>query len=260
MDEQNQTPQVDEVETPQEEPQVEEPVTEEAALENSKNPERTAEYIEKLKTERDDYRNLLESLRPEQQEAVRAENFPNLNQQQVDDVVQSLVDQDGYLDGSKLQNTLNDLNVRLRQAEERAKKAEAEAKRAEVTQRDFEEKQVMREVHAKYPTLDPHSEAFDQQFFDAVRNELFVQMMNGQQSPIAAADKWHGILYNKAMTKKEKDEQIKKEEAKRTINAVGTRSTIEKGYWEKEEDGMLRDQVRSGTKGALAELLRRRGQ
>src|SRR5690606_35977906 len=142
----------------------------------------------------------------------------------------SLVDQDGYLDGAKLQNTLNDLNIRLREAEDRAKRAEDDARKTELTQRDFEEKQIMREVHTKYPTLDPHSDAFDQKFFDAVRNELIGQMMEGQQDPMGAAKKWHEILYSENMTKKEKEEQVKKEDAKRTINSVGTRSTMTNGY------------------------------
>lgn len=250
------TPEVIESVETSEEPVVEEPddtpeVSEEEALENSKNPERTAKYIEKLKTERDSYKNVLESLKPEDKPIVQEQTYTNLNQGQIDDVVQSMIDKDGYLDGVKLSATLTELNARLQRAEQTAKKAE-------LTQRDFEEKQVMREVHTAYPTLDPNGDAFDADFFDAVRNEMIGQMMEGHQDPMGAAKKWHEKLYNSNMTKEEKREQVQKEDAKRAINAVGTRATTMTGYWENEKEEDLRASVRAGKEGALAELLRRR--
>lgn len=270
---QEQTP-----ETPQEET-VEEPVeetpTKEEALENSKNPERTKEYIEKLEGEKKKYKDLLSSLRPDTKvpqqaqqyqnpvnRAPSASQFENLNQQQVDDVFKGMVDQDGYVDGNKFMQTLKSMDERTRQAEERAQRAEKGLYDMRRTQEEFEVTSTMKAVHDKFPALDPDSESFDESYYNLVRNQMIGNLMEkGTEDPMGAAQKWYNDYYkDKDMGKKEDAQRKEAENVKKQVNSVRPRSSNQSNSFKDAEEAALMQGVRTGTKGSLAEMLRRRGQ
>lgn len=181
------------------------------------------------------------------------------------DIYDNLVDKDGYVDVETLKKTMREADERAKMAIETAKKAEEEAKAALLEaerikqqgireKRDYEENEIMREVHAKYPKLDPESETFDQNFYDAVRGELISQLQAGTIEDVrSAAEKWHGILY--PVTKKEEKQ---KEEQKRQINAMGSGVKQQDPYQNAEFEQLRHDSM-YGKKGALAERLKRSG-
>lgn len=245
----------------------------------SEDKSRTAEQFEKLKEsnqelkkERDHYRNVLDSLTPEAAtptqraqapQTPQADGYTHLKQEDIDAVYTQMVDADGYLDGGKLVNTLKEMDSRARAAEQRALQIEQHLKLREEAETQARKTELMRKVHELYPQLDPErAETFDAEFYDAVRNELIGQIMtSGQEDPMAAAEKWSKKLYRDIeMDKKEKAIKEEKQEQKAQINATNLRSPSLKGYYEKAEEGDLREKIKHGKKGALAELLRRRGQ
>lgn len=261
------------------EQQAEEQV-EEKVEEKQEQKDRTTEQFDKLKEsnkelkdERDKYKNLLDSLRPEKvpeqikypqpiNKAPQAKEFGSLKQDDIDTVFESMKDPEGYLDGNKLLTVLKQMDTRARAAEQKAEKAVEHSKRVMEAAEERSRSDVMTRVHEKYPMLDPESKSteFDKDFYEAVRNDLIGQMMEGKEDPMAAADKWYNKLYSTKVTKEEKEQKEQKEEAKKQINAAKPGATTIKGYYEADEEEELRKKVQEGKKGALAEMLRRRGQ
>lgn len=248
-------------------------VSEQDALDNSKNPERTSKYIDSLKdeqsklkedlqTEKNKYQNLIDSLIVDPSGNTtappKAQEYGNLNQKQVDDVFSSMVTDDGYVDANKLLEVLKDTDERARKAEERARGIEEYQKQQEIARQERDKSDLMNKVHQKYPSLDPESnEEFDPTFYDLVRNELIGQMMQGKEDPMAAADKWYNNLSATNMNKEETKQKEEKQNQKAQINATRPRSAAMAGYYEKNEQEDLMNKVKAGKKGALAEALRR---
>lgn len=189
-------PQPSAEETPDEvaEPQEEGDITEEEALANSKNPERTREYIERLKRERDeaiakstpqpDYgTSIFDQFRP-QEPAVQPQQvaqFSHLNQHQVADIAQNFVEADGTID-------INRLNQALTQANEAAKRAEAQAREAQERLARFEENQQAKEAHEAVPEIDPlNKEKFDPELFELVRDRMLRNMYEGRRQSLKEA-------------------------------------------------------------------------
>lgn len=269
-----------------EEQQEEVQEVEEAPVEEAeKDPkDRTAKEFEKLKgtnqelkRERDEYKNLFESLRPNEvpqkaqeqydqpiNQAPSANQFQNLNQADINQAFQSMVDENGYLDGNKLIQTLGAMNERATRAEQAAARIEKKAQEAEKKARETEESTAQKEVHKKYPQLDPNNEeGFNPKFWKAVFNELGMKAKSGVMPSsldyMKAADEvYQDFFSDEDMTKKQQAAQT--EDQKKQINSVRPQSTMTKGYYEKAEHESLVHSVRSGKKGALAEMLRRRGQ
>lgn len=250
--------------------------------------DRTTEQFEKLKqsnqelkAERDaaleenkQYQSVMDSLIPDPStipnsaqryqspinQAPPAQSFSNLNQQQVNQAFQSMVDENGYLDGQKLMQTLQQMDQRARQAELRAQQVEQQVRQREQQEQENRKTQATQALHEKYPMLDPENkEQFNPDFWEAVRNDLIGQMMQGKEDPMVAAEKWYHKFYEDGddVTKKEKAQQL--ENQKKQINATRPRSPLNVGYYAQEEEGALISQVRQGRKGAVAELLKRRG-
>lgn len=204
------TPEIQEVEGQQPEPtpSSNENQTEEAsqvdeeqiALENSKNPERTKSYIEKLKAELAEAKavatakhvdtteygtSVFDTLRPSQ-EASQPQNYEYLNQNQIDSITQQFIDQDGTVDVNGLNKALADSNNRAQQADMRAQRAEERIAR-------FEETQQVREAHAVHPWLDPKNPEFDANKFNLVRDRILrVQYLEGK--PITLLDAANDVL------------------------------------------------------------------
>lgn len=262
-----------EVAVPQEEEVVE---SQEPQEENAVKADRTKQQFEKLKKsnkelqeERDAYKNLFESIRPvetpvAQAPIPQADQFQNLNQQQIDQTLQSMVDENGMLDGNKLMQTLSAMDERAKKAEQAVQEIRSEKQKETMTQRDKEEKAAQTQVYEKYPQLNPEGEDFDPKFWQYVYNDLAVTAKKGQMPSetdyMVSADKVYEDLYEgRDMTKKGKEEATKKEEQKRQINATRPRSNIAIGHYNNQEDDALLKQVQQGKRGAVGELLRRKG-
>lgn len=204
----NQTPEVKpEVET---KPEVSAEVDQEReALENSKNPERTKAYIEKLKLERDealkktqepqlppiDYgRSVLDGIRPTvettpeqlpqipqpQQVPNQLPQTPYLNPLQVQNFTQQFVDSQGNVD-------VDGLNRALVQANRAAYEANMRVQAAEIKIAQIEQSSEERELHARYPEIDPigGKEKFKPELFNAVRDRLVRNMWEGKKQKTA---------------------------------------------------------------------------
>ncbi len=288
---QSKTPQIQEpklkeqvVETPTEEPVK--TSTEESKEEELKVSERTAEQFDKLKEHNQQlkeenkqvYQNVMESLRPPETpyqeltpQLVRKvdEVTPDLKPPQIDDIYAKLIDKDGYIDPELLIKTLKDANESARQANIRAEEArrEAQVARQETkrTKRDFEENQEAREVHKKYPQIDPKSEDFNENFWDDVRKEIATAPILKGTTPsfMEAADAIWEARYKPneevEVKKKEKEQVEQTENAKRNINASAPTGRPNDFYAKSDEEA-LRQATMQGKKGALAERLRRIGQ
>lgn len=255
--------QQEEAETPQETP--EEP-TEDQALENSKNPQRTKEYIDKLKQERDEARQFQSGawqngpLTMPQVELPQftPQNFGNLTQNQINETAKQLFDDNGYVDKEVLVDVLNQANAEARAAREEANKARLEIQRQrQMDEQGRMEREKLR-VHRKYPQLDPDSTKFKPEYWAAVRDRMVSQLATkGRQDFAQAARELYGV-YNKDVNKKDKEVAKTKENQLRNINATSSAGSGSQRTTSEDIDN-LHAGVRAGKKGALAELLRKTG-
>ncbi len=254
--------------------------------------ERTAEQIDKLKEHNQQlkeenkqlYKDVLSSLRPDEPIPPMQEFTPQVSQQvdrvtkelpqdKVDDIYANLIDKDGYIDPDLLIKTLRQANEEAKKAREEAENARKEAQDARQetkrTKRDFEENQDTREVHAKYPQIDPKSDKFNEFFWDDVRKEIATAPYLKGASPtfMQAADAiWEarykdkeGEEVSEEVKKAEKQKIEEAENAKRNINAsegIGR----SKDYYAQSDIEALKAATISGKRGALAERLKRAGQ
>lgn len=257
-------------ETPQEE------VNEEVALQNSKNPERTKEYIDKLKQENDalrakalkeqeipdtgfkfDMPDLPQFNQPVTNVAPPIGAYPELSQKDIQEQMKSIVDDQGYVDTGLMNETFSKLNEAARVANERAIKAENKVD-AVVKRFDDEKLEVKRQlVHEKFPQLDPKRTdvPFDNRLWEATRNEMVGQQLNGEQPDfLKASEKMYNILYPN-MNK----QSAEKVNAMRNINAIGTKGSVTQRVDFADRDALVKA-TQKGTKGALAERLKQAGQ
>lgn len=244
---------------------IETPVVEEEKSRTAEQFEKLKDSNKTLKDERDTYKNLLDSLLPSDAEMATVTPPVKETQPDIAEDLKAMVDEDGYLDGAKLTETLKEINERAKRAEQKVARIEEHNERVRVAKEQNQKTALMRSVHEKYPSLDPESGVFDKDFYEAVRNDLIGQMMEGKEDPMLAADKWSDKLYGNTerqieVTKEEKEAKDTKEDQKAQINAIRPRSSSMVGYYKEEENDILMDKVRQGKKGALAEILRRRGQ
>lgn len=222
--------------------------------------ERTREQFEKLKKQNSELKkqlenkqedqqeelpSILDSLRPSQQVNIPPQNYSNLNKKEVEQIKNSFIDKDGYVNTDLLQKELQAANAR-------AKKAEMEAQMTREEVRRFEESRQVREAHEKYPQLDPKSKDFDKDFYDLVKNEMVAQMLRGESDLIGAAKKVSKFFAKKQPQSEPEDKQ---KEKKKQINA--TAKTADRGNQYTDMD--LVQATRQNVKGALAERLKRAG-
>lgn len=262
--------------TPQEEV-VEAPVVEEKKDRDLEQLKKLANSNQELKEERDIAQAEAAALAEENEQYKKlyeaptnvvpdANQYGNLNQQQIDNTFASMMDENGFLDGNKLARTLQELNARQIQAEERARKAEELASRTVNSLQDRTEREAQQQVYLKYPQLNPdNKEAFDPKMWRAVYNELAVKAKAGDNPTdrdyLDAADRVYSDFYaGNDMNKKEEAKKEEIVEAKQQINAVRPSSTAIAGYYKDEEEQDLIQKVQQGKRGALAEMLNRRGQ
>ncbi len=228
-----------------EEPTLPDQVAERTKEEFEKLKQHNAELKQKLSTY-EDKTSVLDDLRPQQA-------FPNLTPTQVQEVENSLVDQNGFVD-------VNRLNLMLKEANDRAKQAEAKADQADARVQNFEETAQVRAAHAKYPSLDPHNtEGFDPKFYEAVRNELVGQMMNGKRDIVEAADKVSQWFQPKVDVSKAKEEAVKEYKEKVTKRDQATSISGARGQEIPSEREELIEKTKQGDNLALYKRLQASG-
>lgn len=179
--------------------------------------ERTREQFEKLKKhnlemsqklskyeqgEQEQKRSALDAFQPQ----IQAPN--NLSPGQVEQIAQSFVDQDGYVD-------VNAINSELQKASEVARQAAERARQAEEKIATYEHTDQTRRTYEKHPQLDPYSPQFDQKFSDLTRLEILRQMTEeGKQDYLAAANRVKRDFYNPEKLQQDAESQKQKEQQK----------------------------------------------
>lgn len=232
--------------------------------------DRAQKEAEEAKLEREKYKKLYEN---PTNVAPQAQQFPNLNPQQIQQTFKSMVDENGFLDGNKLTEVLTGLDQRARQAEERAQRAEQLAQTTTKKTQEKQEKEAQNKVYEKYPQLNPdNKEGFDPKMWRAVYNELATKATRGEEPTeddyMKSADQVYNDFYKdreEDMKKKEegkKTEEKKEEvvEQKQQASSIRPSSTIQTGYYKDAEEKDLLIKAQHGQRGSVAELLRRRGQ
>lgn len=249
---------------PQDEDQSKLPASEDekTALENSKNPQRTAEYIEKLKTENQRLReerrkaagnSVFDSLRPIDVAGVDTSRFGNLNPQSINDITQDFIGPDGVdVDG---------LNKALRFANDRVTIAETEARAARQYAQQVDERTQVEKAHSLFPELDPtDTEKFDPNFYDLVALKI---AKSGMKLTLAEAAndvrKTYASSTNSVNLNKVRDEavsQYKDNLEKRNQEPLSTSQGEPRNV---EVSTELRERTRKGDAYALDERLRKLG-
>lgn len=180
-------------------------------------------------------------------------NYPNLSKQDVKNIWDKLVDDEGLVDVKLLKEELKNQNDRAIYAEQKVKEANERVAKIEHKFEDFERTNKMKLIHAKYPQIDPNSSEFNADMWEAVRNEIVGQWVtDGKEDVEKAASKWHKIMYGN-MNKQQKQTEDKKA----NINALSPKTSSNSGEFEDQE--ALVQATRKNKKGALAERLKRAG-
>ena len=202
--------------------------------------ERTKAEFEKLKKANQELKAELDSLSPERRQSVldslrpqeveterrvapNAQSKP-IADKGVDEVIDDLVDSEGYVDTARLKETLQKATRQTSEAIEEARKATQEARQASSRVSHFTETEEMKKVHADFPNLNPEGEKFDPVFFDLVRDRVIRQMTQGKQDVHLAAREI-SELYKPNSAKDEEAERARVEAtttAKEQINASGS--------------------------------------
>lgn len=223
--------------------------------------EKLKETNKELKKERDSYKNVLDSLKPDKPITPPAPNIPpasnysHLDQNKVNEIAKSLVDDNGMVDMNKLTSMLVEANTRAANAEHEAKSARQESKK---TLEDFEETELMRKVHNKFPEIDPKNDKFNEELYDSVRNELVGQMLRGEKEDIwKATEKWHVRMFGKAVPKEAVKKEKEANEARKAISQTPSGAATNR-YSTADHDDLVR-RTRLGDKNALKERLERSG-
>lgn len=163
---------------------------EQEALENSKNPERTKAYIDKLKAQLKEKEaqtptrpSLLEAYMtqaPQVVPPVQPVQTPQVQEQR------QWVSEDGVFNASELDKRLSEVEEARKRAEAAERKAQETAERVARFEIDTQKKALYQE----YPELDPSNEKFNEEAYDLVKKELLDQMVTtGQQNAVKAASK-----------------------------------------------------------------------
>ena len=245
------TPTSNTEETPIEEKQVEPVtaestpvVTEDTALENAKNPDRTREYIERLKQERD------EAIAKSQFNTYQRSSSQQ-TQPQPPVVQQDVFNEDGEVDVAKL-------NQSLLEARQRAEYAESQSKQTyEYVQRMDEERQLQDAI-TKYPQLGLGNKEYDPDF-ESLAKALWVQKnyVDGQKTSYADAAKFVAGKYAPQF----REQKVAQEAVQqyKTQQEVRQQGPVAPGKGEvrvnKNDIDDLKRRARSGDNNAIALLL-----
>lgn len=240
---------------------------EQEALENSKNPERTKAYIDKLKKELEEARSqksepqpetgvdygtsVFDSFRPQVQQPqpevpqappVNAKQYTGLNPLQVEAITKQFVDKEGNVDIDGLNRALSDANQRANAATQRVQSVEEKLAR-------FEETQQLKEAYAVFPQLDPLNKGqFDPKLYELVRDRLLRNMYEGKpQSLLHVAQDITGVIrstppVNEAQVREQAVNEYKQ------IQQNRNQGPIEQGRGEPRQQAESYDDLRARTR------------
>lgn len=262
------------------------PVTvdeEKVALENSKNPERTKEYIDKLKRELqeartpkapvvEDKENYGESAfapfqAPVQEPVVPSfngsVNAPYLNPQQVQNIRNQFVDAQGNVDINGLNQALNQANMSAYEARQKVQTLEQKLAR-------FEENAQVKEAHAQYPEIDPlNKEKFDKKLYGLVRDRLLYNMYRGtKETLLEVARDIVGVKQSAPVAQVPDNKEVgaKAVEDYKRAQAARNQGPFESGRGESRQEDATIDELRKASRGkgqsadaAIGERLKRLG-
>lgn len=182
--------------------------------------------------------------------------YPNMTNQEVKNVFNELVDDSGYVNTDLLKETLEKANKDSKMAKEEIEKLREEVKYSKRSMDDFQRSQIAKEVHQSYPELDPDSDGFNPDYFEAVRDRMVANMAKGQPEDFMGSAKSLYSRYTK-MKKEDKKKTEEQQNAIAQINATGADASGKRRDFGNHDE--LVSAVRLGTKGALAERLKRSG-
>lgn len=125
------------------------------------------------------------------------QQFPDLPKGKAEEVAQKFVDAEGYVDVSKVSDALAQAQSEAQAAREDARQARQEVERHAISQ-DLEK------AYIKHPYLDPDNEAFDENFYNLVRNEVYGQAIkHGKKETFVNAAQTVLKVYNPQTKKAE---------------------------------------------------------
>ncbi len=215
--------------------------------------ERTRQQFEKLKKhnqelaaklaekEAQPVESVFDSFNPKIPEAQKpkAKDYDYLNQQQVGNIANQFVDQDGNVDINGLNNALYQANLQARQAVEEAKRAREEIAR-------WEENRQTKEAYSKYPQLDPlKKDKFDRKFYELVRDRMISNFTKGVNKTFREVADDISQIYHPVDKEKVEEQAVsdykKKQEARR-------QGPIEEGKGQPPTDKATLEELRRDTR------------
>lgn len=180
--------------------------------------ERTREQFEKLKKSNAELKAELEQRKqlPSVLDYLNTPNVPEVKQEVKQQYMQppqpltqpqielpqepQLVDENGYIDADALKRELDEAKQARREAEE----ARRQALMAQERIAKYEQTSEEAKLYQAYPELDPYNEAFNQDAYELVRNELTSQIVNtGKRDALQAAEKMSKYFRQKEPQNKE---------------------------------------------------------
>jgi hypothetical protein len=225
------------------EPKLPDEVSQRTAAEFEKLKQHNAE----LKTELDAYKgktSVLDELKP-------SEVAPSLTPTEVAEIKSKFVDENGYVDVAKVEQALNDAEVRAKRAEDKANQIEKRIQNSEETA-------SVKVAHTEFPTLDPHNEKFDPKFYELVKLNLIGQMMNGEQDIVKAA-RDVSKLYTPTNVEEAKTEAVDEYKKKVTKRGQATETPAGRGKGEPTDQEELIRKTKLGDNDALFKRLQASG-
>lgn len=231
-------------------PKLPDGVAERTAVEFEKLKEHNKQLKEKLSQYEQPRTSVLDDLTPKAETPVIS--TPNLSPSEVKEIKSRFVDENGYVDVSRLETALNE-------ADNRAKQAELKAQQAEERITKFEESEEVKIAHSKYPHLNPSDPSFDPKFYDLVKNELIGQMMKGKKNIMEAAKKASELYSPKVDVSQAREEAVneyKTKVSKRNQATESSTSTSSRAPTDREE---LIRRTQAGDRDALFKRLQASG-
>lgn len=253
-------------ETPQTQPEAENPRTAERIRELLEENKKLKKQFQDATSVFDDFRNLpvqqVQPVLPQTQQTYPQVNTPYLNQNQVQSIQKTFINPDGTVDIDGLNKALADANMASYQSRLDNQQLKSRIER-------FEENLQAQQAHAVVPEIDPKSEKFDKDLFEAVKDRLLRNMYEGKEKK---ADP--NYLKDVALEVKGLREKIQpsanldkvREDAvtqyKQSLQKKQNLAPVESGKGEARAEATLeslRDRTRKGDPFALEERLKKAG-
>jgi len=209
--------------------------------------ERTRQQFEKLKRHNQELSAKLAQKETQPVESVFdnfhpkqvADSYENLNTNQVQNIVNQFVDQDGNVDINGLNNALTNANLQAQQAVGEARKAREEIAR-------YEENRQTKEAYAKYPQLDPLSkDKFDRDFYNLVRDRMVSNFTKGIKKTFRQVSDDIAKIYHPTNPSKIKEEAVADYKQKQQARRQGP---LEPGKGQAPTDQATLDELRKETR------------